>query len=108
MSRLCCLTVVAMLCWMGVLAGEVPPPGITISFQRSDLEIGDTIFFEVGVVNHAPTTLSDLTLTMAGPAFIAQHAIGLDSLPAYSAHTPGKFYLVINKKGEVGDFTLLF
>lgn len=93
-----------------------PQPALSIYFERSSVEIGDSVVIVVQVTNPSDIPVSDCQLTMNGPAFLqlssteatTGHPIAIGNLPAFSALNDNKLHLVVLPKALVGDFNLVF
>lgn len=97
---------------------EVKPPQATLAifFERNSVEIGDSFFVVVQVINQSGYQLSDLQLVMDGPGFVQlngaqatpNHPIRFGDLSAYSALKRNQLPLIVSSKALVGDFNLVF
>jgi hypothetical protein len=93
-----------------------PQPGLTITFERSNVEIGDSILIVVQVSNSSDYNLTDLLLVMDGPGWVSLSdtgkgragQIGLDEVLAYSMVARSHILVRVGTSGQVGDFNILF
>ena len=93
-----------------------PQPTLTVSFERSSLEIGDSMQVVLQLVNNSPIALSAIRVVVDAPEFIQLQdrqgpvpgTIDLPDLQPFSAIYRRQVIARVLAKGQVGDFNLVF
>ena len=93
-----------------------PQPTLSVSFERSSLEIGDSILVVLQLVNNSPIALSAIHVVVDAPEFIqlqdrqgpVSRTIDLPDLQPFSAIYRRQVIARVLAKGQVGDFNLVF
>jgi hypothetical protein len=93
-------------------------PSLVISFEQSNLEIGDSIAATIQVTNTSAFNLSGLQLRIDGPGFLQYRDVdshlvnaimSLDDIPPYTTLRTSRFWIKAPASGSrVGDFNVLF
>ncbi|WP_276485672.1 hypothetical protein [Paraflavitalea pollutisoli] len=95
---------------------KLPAVALAITLERGAVEIGDSIPLVVQLSNGAAIPVSNLRLSLNGPAFVSLRSmdvapgdsIRLGELVPFTATNRNGLRLVVAKNALVGDFNLLF